>query len=116
MQVVRSSSFHPSSPLIAVGANSKTLYVCRYTDKAGTKAKSSSDNTQNNRLVPIECYRGYHRGSIYCLDWNTTGSILASGSNDQTIKLLNFTGRNEQMEANMNASATPLELHIHTGK
>jgi WD40 repeat protein len=31
-----------------------------------------------------------HKGSIYCAAWNPTGDILATGSNDKTIKLTKF--------------------------
>lgn len=32
----------------------------------------------------------HHKGSIYCAAWNPTGDLLASGSNDKTIKLIRF--------------------------
>ena len=32
--------------------------------------------------------KDHHQGSIYCLDWSTTSRLIASGSNDKTIKLL----------------------------
>jgi WD40 repeat protein len=30
----------------------------------------------------------HHQGSIYCIDWSRTGRLIATGSNDKTIKLL----------------------------
>ena len=32
----------------------------------------------------------HHSGSIYTIDWSVSGSILASGSNDKMVNLLNF--------------------------
>lgn len=32
----------------------------------------------------------HHRGSIYCLAWSPAGDLLASGSNDKTVKLMYF--------------------------
>lgn len=32
----------------------------------------------------------HHKGSIYCLAWNPTGELLATGSNDKTVKLMKF--------------------------
>lgn len=32
----------------------------------------------------------YHRGSIYCMSWDPEGRCLATGSNDKTIKILQF--------------------------
>ena len=31
-----------------------------------------------------------HQGSIYTLDWSLSGKLMASGSNDKMIKLINF--------------------------
>lgn len=33
----------------------------------------------------------HHFGSIYCVAWNTEGDLIATGSNDKTIKLVKFT-------------------------
>ena len=32
----------------------------------------------------------HHKGSIYCVGWNPAGDILATGSNDKTVKLMRF--------------------------
>lgn len=32
----------------------------------------------------------HHRGSIYCVAWSTTGDIIATGSNDKSIKMTRF--------------------------
>lgn len=31
-----------------------------------------------------------HRGSVYCLGFNPTGELLATGSNDKTLRLMAF--------------------------
>lgn len=31
-----------------------------------------------------------HKGSIYCVTWNPAGNLIATGSNDKSIKLLQF--------------------------
>jgi WD repeat-containing protein 47 len=33
----------------------------------------------------------HHYGSIYCTAWNTNGNLIATGSNDKTIKLIKFS-------------------------
>lgn len=33
----------------------------------------------------------HHYGSIYCTAWNPSGNLIATGSNDKTIKLIKFT-------------------------
>ena len=30
----------------------------------------------------------HHNGSVYCVDWNGPSRLVASGSNDKTIKIL----------------------------
>ena len=32
----------------------------------------------------------HHKGSIYCLAWSPVGDLIATGSNDKTIKLMRF--------------------------
>ena len=50
----------------------------------------------------------YHKGSIYCLTWNTDG-MIASGSNDQTIRFLRFDSDSSTV------IGTPEDIHIHKG-
>lgn len=50
----------------------------------------------------------YHKGSVYCLTWNTDG-VMASGSNDQTIRLLKFDRDTSTV------TGTPEDVHIHKG-
>lgn len=32
----------------------------------------------------------HHKGSIYCLAWSPAGDLIATGSNDKTVKLMRF--------------------------
>ena len=32
----------------------------------------------------------HHKGSIYCVAWNATGDLIATGSNDKTIKMIRY--------------------------
>ena len=51
----------------------------------------------------------YHRGSIYCMAWSPDGKILATGSNDKSIKLFQFDSFNCMQ------SGDDVELNIHNG-
>ena len=51
----------------------------------------------------------YHRGSIYCMAWSPDGKLLASGSNDKSIKFLQFDP--EQCAQ----TGEDIELNIHNG-
>jgi len=32
----------------------------------------------------------HHQGSIYCVSWNTLGTVIATGSNDHTVKCIQW--------------------------
>lgn len=34
----------------------------------------------------------HHKGSIYCVAWNNHGNLIATGSNDKTVRLMKFDG------------------------
>jgi len=34
----------------------------------------------------------HHKGSIYCVAWNNVGNLIATGSNDKTVRLMKFDG------------------------
>ena len=51
----------------------------------------------------------YHRGSIYCIAWSATGDIIATGSNDKSIKMMKF-----DVET-CSVTWPGLELAIHSG-
>jgi len=80
---VRCGDFHPEGNLFAVGSNSKTLHICQYPDVA-----SSSPPHQAGSPTVVSKHPKHHKGSIYCLSWAPTGYLLATGSNDKTIKLI----------------------------
>ena len=84
---VRCGDFHPNGKLFAVGSNSKSLHICQTPDL-------SSINPSTHHPAPptiLSRHPKHHKGSIYCLSWAPTGSLLATGSNDKTIKLIRVT-------------------------
>lgn len=40
----------------------------------------------------------HHKGSIYCLAWTPDGQLMATGSNDKTVKLMRFNAENSNLE------------------
>ena len=51
----------------------------------------------------------YHRGSIYCMDWSPDGRLLATGSNDKSIKILQFDAHQ------FTQTGEDIELNFHSG-
>ena len=35
----------------------------------------------------------HHKGSIYCVAWNPLGDLIATGSNDKTIKMFRYNAQ-----------------------
>ena len=51
----------------------------------------------------------HHRGSIYCVAWSAAGDIIATGSNDKSIKMTRF-------DAETCSLTWPgMDLSIHNG-
>lgn len=69
---------------------------------------SNSNNQPPQPTILFKSNR-HHRGSIYCVAWSAGGDIIATGSNDKSIKMTRF-------DAETCSVAWPgLELAIHNG-
>lgn len=40
----------------------------------------------------------HHKGSIYCMAWSPQGDLIATGSNDKTVKLMRYNHEQKQLE------------------
>ena len=85
-QAIRAVDIHPSGNYYVVGSNSKCLRVLAYPSLDNIKA----DNVCKPASVLYKKSK-HHYGSIYCTAWNPSGNLIATGSNDKTIKLVKFT-------------------------
>lgn len=70
-QPIRAVSFSPNGDYLAIGTNSQSLVVC------GVKGA----------LKPLGKSHKLHAGSVYTCAWSRDGEWIATGSNDQTIRL-----------------------------
>lgn len=105
-QAIRAVCFHPDGNLFAVGANSKVLRVCAV---KGFDPPMQSESEAIPQPTVVFKRNKYHKGSIYCMAWNPLGDIIATGSNDKSIKLLRFDADNFVQEG------VETELAIHNG-
>ncbi|RVE49610.1 hypothetical protein evm_005742 [Chilo suppressalis] len=104
LQAVRCAEFHPNGKLYAVGSNTKTLRICTY-------PKIEDIKDFNNPTAPTVLLKRtkHHKGSIYCLAWSPAGDLLATGSNDKTVKLMRFNSHSCNLEGQ------EVELTMHDG-
>ncbi|XP_028164353.1 WD repeat-containing protein 47 isoform X2 [Ostrinia furnacalis] len=104
LQAVRCAEFHPNGKLYAVGSNTKTLRICTY-------PKIEEIKDYNNPTAPTVLLKRtkHHKGSIYCLAWSPAGDLLATGSNDKTVKLMRFNSHTCNLEGQ------EVELTMHDG-
>ncbi|KAI6649732.1 hypothetical protein LOD99_6522 [Oopsacas minuta] len=107
-QVVRSVSFHPTQKILAVGANSKCLYLCQYNGHV----KNTEIDTEK-LLLPFKTFTNYHKGSLYCVEWSPLGSLLASASNDQSIRVLSMS--TDTALQDISQWGDPPEIRVHSG-
>ncbi|XP_074655011.1 WD repeat-containing protein 47-like isoform X2 [Tubulanus polymorphus] len=103
-QAIRSVAFHPSGNYYAVGSNTKVLRVCTFPNVAELK---DGHLTSEPNIV----YKSskHHKGSIYCVAWNELGDLIATGSNDKTIKMIRYDSQTHQ------AVGPEVELNHHDG-
>ena len=72
---IRTCSFTPSGSVFAVGTNSKALRLCAFDEERG-------------KIDVIHERSNHHLGSVYCSSWNCEGKLIATGSNDKTVKVV----------------------------
>ena len=122
---IRAVAFHPAGGLFAIGTNSKQLLVCRYPRGPTTtrlrvlsacccrlqssRVFCSSSNAPARPEIAL-VRKQQHRGSIYCCAFSGRGELLASGSNDKTLRLMQF----DADEARVTAEAEIVGAHDGT--
>ncbi|XP_035719484.1 WD repeat-containing protein 47-like isoform X3 [Vespa mandarinia] len=93
VQAVRCAEFHPHGKLYAVGSNSKTVRICAY-----PKLHDVREDHQTYQPTVLSKRTKHHKGSIYCLAWTPDGQLMATGSNDKTVKLMRFNADTSSLE------------------
>ena len=67
-----------------------------YTQVPSNKQNNTNSILSNTKLnkESISLFyeqKNYHFGSIFSIDWSPSGRLIATGSNDKTIKLMNIS-------------------------
>ncbi|XP_037043948.1 WD repeat-containing protein 47 isoform X4 [Bradysia coprophila] len=104
VQAVRCAEFHPNGQVYSVGSNSKTFRICEYPSLSEVR----EDHTTFQPTVLFKRTK-HHKGSIYCMAWSPQGDLVATGSNDKTVKLMRYNEVLKQLEGK------ETELTMHDG-
>ena len=117
---IRCCCFSPKGEYFAIGTNSKCLKIYdlsnileNFTKRNTIYAQINSNNNNNatsllsNSKLNKETIglifeqKDHHHGSIFCIDWSPSGKLLATGSNDKTIKLMSIPELDEKNNKNL---------------
>ncbi|XP_028407696.1 WD repeat-containing protein 47-like [Dendronephthya gigantea] len=105
-QAIRAVAFHPNGKYFAVGTNSKALKICC----KNVSPSYFDGNEQDTPDLEVVCQKtSIHKGSVYCVAFSSNGDIIATGSNDKTVKLLRFD------EDNPVSLEDQMDLVVHKG-
>ncbi|XP_055317869.1 WD repeat-containing protein 47 isoform X4 [Sitodiplosis mosellana] len=110
VQAVRCAEFHPSGRVYSVGSNSKTFRICEYPSLSEISMLDSL-REEHTTYQPTVLFKRtkHHKGSIYCMAWSPQGDLVATGSNDKTVKLMRYNEVQKQLEGK------EIELTMHDG-
>ena len=87
-QPIRASCFSPTNPqFFVLGTNSKSLKFCRL-HSSFVQGLTDVESTQTEGIQIVHEETEHHNGSIYCVDWSQMSRLVATGSNDKLIKIL----------------------------
>ncbi|XP_035908122.1 WD repeat-containing protein 47 isoform X2 [Anopheles stephensi] len=112
VQAVRCAEFHPNGRIYAVGSNSKTFRICEYPSLSEISKRCETVSWEDHSTYqPTVLFKRtkHHKGSIYCMAWSPAGDLIATGSNDKTVKLMRFNETQKQLEGQ------EMELTMHDG-
>lgn len=106
-QPTRATCFHPTGDCFVVGSNNRTMSICRYP----TKAEINSFTVDDLPTSPDVYFSFFqtHKGSIYCASFDNAGQLLATGSNDQTVRVIKYNPETHQPED------CEYKLQMHSG-
>jgi len=108
---IRAVSFHPGGNIYAVGTNSQALKMC----KVPANLLASAHRLDYNAKMGLKWSQPFinipkvHKGSIYACTWSENGDVIATCSNDKSVKLFLFDEENEKL------TAPPGDLTHHKG-
>jgi len=83
---VNSMAFHPTAPLLATGSSDKTVKLWRLV--------TTPDNSSVTCVATLDESNGGHNQAVYSVAFHPTAPLLATGSNDRTVRLWRLSSDN----------------------
>ena len=114
---IRCASFCPNGSLLAYGTNNGTLRLIDF-DADSFNGDYTKNMTGGPANINSICHErsSHHRGSIYCLSWDTTGTLLASGSNDKHIRVVSILNEGKTKPSSIySLEGEDIIIRGHTG-
>lgn len=84
--IIRTCCFSRNGEYLSIGTNSKSVKIFSLQSTLDDCLSHRAFSTSPLPLLLEQ--KNHHQGSIYCMDWSVSGRLLASGSNDKTIKIM----------------------------
>jgi len=97
---IRTVEFSKSGSHFTVGTNSKALRICKL---SGTSIEVVYERPM------------HHHGSVYCSSWNASSTLIATGSNDKTVKIINVNVDADDVNLRRSIEQEDMTLKGHTG-
>lgn len=72
----------------AVGTNDRSLSICCIED--GFFNDEYAPSERQNLVQCVQRCPNYHLGSVYCVEWNQDGSLVATSGNDKRVRIAQF--------------------------
>jgi len=88
-QAIRAVAFHPSGESFVAGTNGKSLVYCSASTLDDDEDVVAARNGERLGDIQVLSQRlEHHFGSVYCVAWDPSGRLVATGSNDKLVRLL----------------------------
>lgn len=96
---IRATCFHPGGEVFAIGTNSKSMKIFMYPTEEELQNFDHDTDTIEEPEFAFQFIQ-IHRGSVYCVAFNQNGSLIATGSNDQTVHVIRYNSDKHKPEGN----------------
>jgi len=90
---VRTVAFSPDGEHFIVGTNDRSLHICSvdpsFWDSRDGRLPDADPDAADG-VEEVRTCAEHHLGSVYCSTWNADGTLIASGSNDKRVRVVEF--------------------------